>query len=896
MARLVSEQSGLAPTGILSELTPLVDTDIDSESRRILQEALFDTRRILSDKPWTSFQAALEANNADPNFAALLGYQSAETCAELTKLCCEPYLLAVLRDDAAFAHAVRVSLLCGRKANARYLCRLQLELTSADVTDGQVEALVRSQALRALADERITSREARTLDAYVKDGLTPQELFAAVAYDRSRLRPEYARCVNSKAHLVDSERYALELNAIGDAAAKACPDYVRLSEQIDKALETAVFRIPPERLAEVPKLFDAFGSDASALILLLGEKVLDLNPQEHQRLKLIHRTRSMSGQSAFDCLTPEEALDPNVAKIAMTYPLVFGEALRLGGVSVLFPDSPARRVVDAVISTCGEHAEAALSRLTPECCRKHAATIAALCEGAEPYGPQLFRSAPFKVLNESPGRILNLSLRWGAHTWGFFHAFQGQAFDVLSQHSAFFEGLHESLRRVDCDDEFGKVVASIRSTSAESLATYRALADACPRSMHAAFSGITETVLGSFPQSVLVAVAKAGEYQAPAAFSKLHELTLVFQSERCGPDVFEAWALRVGRAAQLYGLKFADLLRSCSTELLMHKLEDLCALADTFGSCAAAVCAQFGDRAVNLSETERRAVSEARSADMRRAAHFIEHVPYAKWDTEGRYLRQKFGGWSGHWYEMCPQGFWEDPQPALEDLLEKSRREFKISAAHRFVKWQGSALDTSLLEMNLENLDPNVRRDLPLMVVIVAEDDYNGALDREYDLLKSMSHSHKLMIFEARRPEDVLSAIDRVAFLHGADGEGSPAKTIDVLNFTAHGARDSLALGTTFRGGPDRSFRVHHATELATRARYFTRGGHGVAAACWTASDVDGIYNLLGALRQAVPHLTWWGSKRSVNVVSYQHDMLGRFHSPQFDCGPEKVVALPARV
>jgi hypothetical protein len=242
-------------------------------------------------------------------------------------------------------------------------------------------------------------------------------------------------------------------------------------------------------------------------------------------------------------------------------------------------------------------------------------------------------------------------------------------------------------------------------------------------------------------------------------------------------------------------------------------------------------------------------------------------------------ILQKYGpGVSRLFYEMV-----EDLVPFEErhgELTERNRQELGVSYVARYLSGRSvDDVDVSLLEENLENLDPGVRDDRPLALAIYTKSDpKERAFARLYGHLRPIGNKYKLIVAEASTKQEVFSIIEKVVGIHGWNKDGTPKKPLDLFVLGAHGTSLGMILGEydfglTYRQGleqhPNRFLTSADIPWFADRKAYFARDANNLLHSCSTGKNILCVPSFAYRLRDALEHTSVSAPTDDVSSVIY---------------------------
>ncbi len=357
----------------------------------------------------------------------------------------------------------------------------------------------------------------------------------------------------------------------------------------------------------------------------------------------------------------------------------------------------------------------------------------------------------------------------------------------------------------------------------------------------------------------------------------------------------------------------SQVFRYLSRELIDNEDQSIQFLAQEYGEHTWGIFAAFGENVFILEplyvDTLQR-LSGLLGSDFGR---FLSCVPRHAWSSTGMRFAEVFEEAASRMYECCPRFF--DLVSEDDECLTLNREIFGI---RHFYRYGFQAEDEFLLSpsddvalgsrrpliQNIENLDPNVRSDLPLAVVCSPRSDHNGAF-------RSLKHweeltTHKVFMFEVDHREQITEALEFVTSLHGNAQDGALKRKVDLFVIGAHSNWGGMFPGeeqsTTCSSSTLRHRTSERSLTLKDR-RCFQHWSSLIAqdatvllSGCSVARGGYGEENIFTAIADEIPHATFYGLRRPGRAILFKVNHLTGAFEVAPDVQPYKIAVAPSSV
>lgn len=170
-----------------------------------------------------------------------------------------------------------------------------------------------------------------------------------------------------------------------------------------------------------------------------------------------------------------------------------------------------------------------------------------------------------------------------------------------------------------------------------------------------------------------------------------------------------------------------------------------------------------------------------------------------------------------------------------EEKTKKLHEEYGIIYFGRY--------DKKLLEETYNAIDPEYKKEMPVLLAVYTKEDWNGAFYNDRDKHEDLEKAYKMIIYETDTDYGFRNAISNTFKRHG---------DIDVLVVGGHGHPNKIALGS---GNKETNILdLSDKDELAYLRYMFTANPKIILQSCSTGKKVDGI----GAVLSDVFDATLW--------------------------------------
>lgn len=525
----------------------------------------------------------------------------------------------------------------------------------------------------------------------------------------------------------------------------------------------------------------------------------------------------------------------------------------------------------------------------------HRATVERIVELSSDRLPQLSCCLLARSGHVDLADVLILHEQWGPEAWGFIRAHGDRAKVVAEEFAPLFKRILETLRKDECEDDFGVAVGAVPETVLRDApdAVDAVVRHAGPYQHHS-LCGIGRGAYRLISSGAIAAIAKETLYYAEAAFNEVAEYAdeLSIPEDSVRQREFSEFIQAV---ASHTATTLPDFLKCLTPSRYQGDPRAARVFAEQHGRMAAGLLRAHPDDPVSSIVVEKDRLRRIRNLFGENAASFVSEAAVS---VELDHAFERWGKSAGFVYRAFGADFDKGLSPAEEWIINENRREFGLVALHRYAQKRGDQLNLKVLRMNLENLDPTRRPHEPIALIVFGRDCHNDALANHGRDLARLSRSYKLYVAEVESTEELRAIIERVGSLHGLSHDGTPSRPIELLAIHTHGYRDFLrwreieSLRRTDRSPSGPLLVAEHKESLASALRMMAPKSLGILSSCEGGFGGADASNPLTWLSESAPHATWEGARRSTSQLGYRFDETGKVLGARYSCSTRKVVVI----
>lgn len=430
---------------------------------------------------------------------------------------------------------------------------------------------------------------------------------------------------------------------------------------------------------------------------------------------------------------------------------------------------------------------------------------------------------------ESYGRrLVSLSERYGSAIVPWFEQRGGALIKIEREGREVYEAIRDVFHREDIDEHLGKTLTSLPP---ELVRKYPdevvEIAEACGEVAATVFSLIATdpNALGADRELVLNIIGFNGIHSYGPLRTFINKIP---DDVKDDPELMQC-------IIECGGTNLNEILKNLPVDEIPAKRDDLIRMLNAYGPCMGPLLAKYGadifSKEKELSELLLRTIEHFGEL----APEFLGGVDPENWKygdlyfaRHGKAAPRIIAAYAEH-YEYIETS---DEFHEFRELRKIASEEFGITHVERFARFRSRIvdgevqleLDYSLLTELIENLNPEVRKDRPVALVIYSEADYNCALesDCEQESIALLSDSYKLFIVEARNAAEIDQYVKKFGSLHGFSLTEGATKPLELLLINSHGERHGVQLSQEMR--PENGRLIYSGDELTTEHRSLIEG------------------------------------------------------------------------